>query len=140
MKASSGSGECPRVSVCVRIFAILKVKQGGVELISWRETCCQIRHVNSSPSGFYPEVAPRPSGWRRLFGFSKRRKRAIAASQTVPTIPTPTVAKNSNAKPAHPRTTKNLLAGVRLRLVGTVFVATAPALLLAYVLGFGEWA
>lgn len=78
--------------------------------------------MNSSPTGYYPEVARPSSFWRRL---TKASPGGSAFPQPAPevaiTLPTP------------PAPAKHPFSGLRMRLVGTVFIATAPPLVLMYV-------
>jgi len=90
--------------------------------------------VNSSPTGYYPEVERPLSFWRRLTKSSTSRQTLPPSPPEVAiTLPTYTSA-------AAPTPTRNPFSGLRMRLVGTVFIATVPPLLLMYVFHLENWA
>lgn len=100
--------------------------------------CLLSGHVNSTPTGYYDELTKPPRGWRRFFRFAPARN----AKPSKRAAPKQVAAKPMPAKPkfSHVVNKRNTFSGLRVRLVGTVFLAILPPLLVIYIFNLGDWA
>ena len=96
--------------------------------------CLQSGQVNSLPTDFYTEIVPPRRGWRRFFRAIPRTKPAdrLPASDAATLVPS-TVATTPGQK-------SNIFSGLRIRLVGTVFLAIVPPLAVMYFFHLEDWA
>jgi signal transduction histidine kinase/CheY-like chemotaxis protein len=96
--------------------------------------------VNSIPTGYYDTITRRHRGWRRFFKPAAPPKPARVA--TSPATPPPAADGATSAPPAPTpkRTRKNIFSGLRVRLVGTVFLAIVPPLAVLHFFNLGDWA
>jgi signal transduction histidine kinase/ActR/RegA family two-component response regulator/HAMP domain-containing protein len=100
--------------------------------------------VNSISTGYYDETVKRQRSWRRFF------KPAAADGQLLPQSDRADGQQQHAAAHAHldskakappvvSARRKNVFSGLRMRLVGTVFLAIVPPLGVMYVFKLGEW-
>jgi signal transduction histidine kinase/ActR/RegA family two-component response regulator/HAMP domain-containing protein len=92
--------------------------------------------VNSIPSEYYGEITKRQRGWRRFFKspaaeplLSLQPEQVAGEAKTAP----PSVPSNAAASQ------RNIFSGLRMRLVGTVFLAIVPPLGVLYIFDLREW-
>jgi signal transduction histidine kinase/CheY-like chemotaxis protein len=98
--------------------------------------CLHSRHVSSLPTGYYAEITVPRRGWRRFFRTSpKLPVRANPSKTAVAPAPAP-------ATPTSPAASakSNIFSGLRVRLVGTVFLAVVPPLAVMYFFHLEDWA
>lgn len=95
--------------------------------------------MNSSPTGYYPEITRTPSLWRRLLKPSLTRQRATAPSPAADRAPAP-VLSNSTTPGLAATEIRNPFSSLRTRLVGTVFIAIVPPLVLMHFFHLEDWA
>jgi signal transduction histidine kinase/CheY-like chemotaxis protein/HAMP domain-containing protein len=94
--------------------------------------------VNDSPASYYPTLARPRSRWQRWFKslrFRRQPRSAILAAIT----PGARRAKPAPASPK-PQPLKDPFSSLRIRLVGTVFVATVPPMVLMHFFHLEDWA
>ena len=93
--------------------------------------------MNSFSNGFHSEIVRQPRGWQRLFTPSspKSRPDAPAATSEHATATLPTL-----APPRKRKVPRNIFSSLRMRLVGTVFVAIAPPMCFVYYFHLEDWA
>ena len=137
MKASSGSGEWPSVKVRVCIATIFRPGEMPVDQNLWPTICSEYAYVNSFSNGFQGEIVRRPPGWRGVLhpSLPQHRSDPPALPKTLPAVPL--------APPAPPlrlAASKNFFSSVRMRLVGTIFVAIAPPMAIMYYFHLENWA
>lgn len=97
--------------------------------------------MNGSPTGYYPEIARSPSRWRRLLKPSLLWQRAPKPSAVVISVPGRVLTGTSTKETRHEQSTfKDPFSSLRIRLVGTVFIATVPPLVLMYTFHLEDWA
>ncbi len=95
--------------------------------------------MNSLPTGYYDDIIRAKRGWRRLFKPAPAQSAAPAAS-ALGSNPKPTPIVVSQNRPAPRSSRKNILSSLRVRLVGTVFLAIVPPLAVLHFLNLGDWA
>jgi signal transduction histidine kinase/ActR/RegA family two-component response regulator len=109
-----------------------------VEQNRWPTNCFQSGHVNSSPTGNYPAIAESQSLWRRILSPSLfwHRRPDTAWIEAKPAHST----RVTNLAPSKIVSANEAFSSLRLRLVGTVFVAIVPPLVLMHFFHLENWA
>ena len=94
--------------------------------------------MNALPTGYYDAITRKQRGWRRFFRTSPKPETVSVpnASSEISVVETSTVPSTD-----HPKThaVKNAFTGLRIRLVGTVFLAIVPSLAVIYFFQLQEW-
>ena len=100
--------------------------------------CLLSRHVNALPTGYYDAITRKQRGWRRFFRTSPKPQQAVASILT-PKIPITKSSDHISEKQSKSVVVKNAFTGLRIRLVGTVFLAIVPPLIVIYFFNLPEW-
>lgn len=98
--------------------------------------------VNSLPTDYCAVITRQRSGWRRLFRSASARKaaRAAAAAREAAKAKTRSGPTQTFRPSFQPGLRRNAFSGLRVRLVGTVFLAIVPPLAGMNFLNLTEWA
>jgi signal transduction histidine kinase/HAMP domain-containing protein/ActR/RegA family two-component response regulator len=94
--------------------------------------------VNALPTGYYDAITRKKRGWRRFFGTSLKRTPFIV-SNFLAKIVVSESSDDTSLKPSKAVDVQNGFTGLRIRLVGAVFLAVVPALAIIYFFKLGEW-
>ena len=94
--------------------------------------------MNALPTGYYDAITRKKRGWRRFFGTSLKRTPFIV-SNFLAKIVVSESSDDTALKPSKAVDVQNGFTGLRIRLVGAVFLAVVPALAIIYFFKLGEW-
>jgi signal transduction histidine kinase/ActR/RegA family two-component response regulator/HAMP domain-containing protein len=96
--------------------------------------------VNSISTGYYDETDKQPRSWRRFLKPAKASPPSTPQAKPVAHPPAaPAIDTETRLRQFHPGRQKNIFSGLRVRLVGTVFLAIVPPTAVMYFFNLGEW-